>query len=165
MGKVRCNSYKWWEFEMKTGKFYNSWNVQFTAVGVSSWTRTKHPRKHWSKCEHALATRMLAFRSVHPHFLWTARPIYQSAAENLLIFAACSRKIFRNFKCTKCHLENCSIAATQHCIHPEDTAIGKAGMLCIVSLAAAVAPSYIQHAYRYRHLMNRGISCKVTGKG
>ena len=39
--------------------------------------------------------------------------IHQSAAGNLLIFAACNRKISRNFKCTKCHLENCSTAVTQ----------------------------------------------------
>ena len=39
---------------------------------------------------------------------------HQSAAANLWIFAACNRKISRNFKCTNCHPENCSTAVTQH---------------------------------------------------
>ena len=44
---------------------------------MSSWTRTKQVRQYGSKCEHALAIRMLAFRSVHPHFLRSARPIFR----------------------------------------------------------------------------------------
>ena len=39
--------------------------------------------------------------------------LHQLAAANLLIFAACNRKISRNFKCTNCHPENCSTAVTQ----------------------------------------------------
>ena len=39
--------------------------------------------------------------------------LHQSAAANLSIFAACNRKISRNFKCTNCHPENCSTAVTQ----------------------------------------------------
>ena len=37
----------------------------------------------------------------------------QSAAGNLLIFAACNRQISRKFKCTNCHPVNCSTAVTQ----------------------------------------------------
>ena len=39
--------------------------------------------------------------------------LHQSAAANLSIFAACNRKISRNFKCMNCHPENCSTAVTQ----------------------------------------------------
>ena len=42
----------------------------------------------------------------------------QLAAGNLSIFAACNRKISRNFKCTNCHPENCSTAVTQQGIQP-----------------------------------------------
>ena len=39
--------------------------------------------------------------------------LHQSTTSNLLIFAACNRKISRKFKCTNCHPVNCSTAVTQ----------------------------------------------------
>ena len=59
--------------------------------------------------------------------------LHQSAAANRLIFAACNRKISRNFKCTICHPENCSTAVTQpYCNTPgnprEDPESAKANL-------------------------------------
>ena len=72
--------------------------------------RSKQVRVDRSKYEHA--------QTNVPHLDFSNR---QSGAAifcifgpcNFCIFGPCNRKISRNFKCTKCHLENCSTAVTQ----------------------------------------------------
>ena len=89
---------------------------------MSSWTRTKPgsaeaPIEMRACSGHQDARISIGLRALSsvsqtnfPHLDFS---LPQSAAGNLLIFAACNRKISRKFKCTNCHPENCSTAVTQ----------------------------------------------------
>ena len=90
---------------------------------MSSWTRTKHLHAVRSKCEHAVAIRMLAFRSDYVHFLRSAKPIFhiwtsRSPSRPLAIFKSLLHATVKYLEISNVRIAILKIAVQLYCNTP-----------------------------------------------
>jgi len=114
-------------------------DANVASAGTSSWIEMRACSGHQDARISIHTAALSPIRQTNfPHLDFLLR---QSSAANLSIFAACNRKISRNFKCMNCHPENCSTAVTQpYCNTPGSPRLHAA--VCMVRCGSSRPSKY-----------------------